>query len=117
MYISKGSNIKQRVDSDVGRSFHPPSSIQPLHCILHGLDAHEGTDPHGIFPMFLKETRNEIAPKLAVISRLLIKSESFPWYWRTADVVPVSKDASCAKVSNNHPIYVTPILSKVLRSY
>ena len=81
--------------------------------LLSGLDAHGGVDPHGIFPMFLKELRNELAPKLAIVFRLLIRSGSFPCNWTTADVVPVPKDSSCAKVSNNRPISITPILSKI----
>ena len=81
--------------------------------ILSELDEHGGTDPIGIFPKFFKEARNELAPKLAIVFRLLVKRGSFPVCWRTADVVPVPKEPSSAMVSNNRPISITPILSKV----
>ena len=63
--------------------------------------------------MFFKKTCKEMSPKLAVIFRLLIRRGSFPWCWRTADVVPVPKEPSNAMISNNRPISITPILSKV----
>ena len=109
---------RQRVN--IPLSCHPEPKLKSIAFrsrevlkILSELDAHGGTDPHGMFPLFLKEVRKELAPKLAIIFRLLIKRGSFPRYWRTADVVPVPKDESCAKVSNNRPISITPILSKI----
>ena len=39
--------------------------------------------------LFYKQVARELAPKLTVIFRHLVKESSFPACWRLADVVPV----------------------------
>ena len=51
----------------------------------------------------------ELAPKLVVIFRYLVKGGC----WRLADVVPVSKNCSSSDVGNYEPISIAPLLSKV----
>ena len=81
--------------------------------LLLDLDSYGGSDPYDMFPLFFKKTAREIAPKLSMVFRGLLRSGSFPVFWKVADVVPVPKGAPSAQVANYRPISITPVLSKV----
>ena len=72
-----------------------------------------GTDPLGMFPLFLKKTAVVLAPRLAVVFRRLLRLGSFPVCWRVANVTPIPKSPPSSSASNNRPISLTPILSTV----
>ena len=50
------------------------------------LDSYGGTDPLGVFPLFLKRTAEVLAPCLAVVFRRLLRLDSFPVCWRVANI-------------------------------
>ena len=77
------------------------------------LDPYGGNDPDGMFPLFFKQVAWELAPKLAVSFRHLVKGGCFPACWRLADVVPVSKGSPSSDVGDYRPISIISILSKV----
>lgn len=62
--------------------------------ILSGLDQSGGVDPNGLFPLFFIKVATVLAPKLAVIFRLLIRQGSFPVCWRTANVTALPKGST-----------------------
>ena len=72
---------------------------------LLDLDSYGGTDPLGMFTLFLKKT--------AVVFRRLLRLGSFPVCWRVANVIPIPKGLPSSSASNYRSIYLTPILSKV----
>ena len=81
---------------------------------LLDLDSYGGTDPDGFFPLFFKKIATILAPKLAVVFRLLLKSGSFPSCWRKANITPIPKGASASTLPSEYrPISITPILSKI----
>ena len=81
---------------------------------LNDLDSSGGSDPNGLFPLFLKKIANQLAPKLARIFRLLLSSGSFPETWRQANVTPIPKGCTPTQFPSEYrPISITPILSKV----
>ena len=56
----------------------------------------------------------QLASKLAVIFRHMIKGGSFPACWRLAYVVPVPKESSSTDVGDYYrPISITPLLPNV----
>ena len=55
------------------------------------LDSYGGTDPLGMFPLFLKRTANVLAPRLAFVFRRLIRLGRFTVCWRVANVTTISK--------------------------
>ena len=59
--------------------------VRPL---LLDLDSYGGTDPLGMFPFFLNRTA-DIAPRLNVVFRRLVRLGSFPACWRQANVTPI----------------------------
>ena len=77
------------------------------------LDSYGGTDPLGMFPLFLKKTAVVLAPRLAVVFRQLFRLGSFPVCWRVANVTPIPKGPPSSSASNYRPISLTPMLSKV----
>ena len=76
-------------------------------------DPYGGTDPLGMFPLFLKRTADVLAPPLSVVCRRLLRLGSFPARWRQANVTLISKGPSSSSVANYPPISITPVLSKV----
>ena len=71
-----------------------PSTCHPSHSLttfafrsrevkrfLLDLDSYGGTDPLGMFPIFLKRIAEVLAPRLAVVFRRLLRLGSFPVYW------------------------------------
>ena len=82
--------------------------------LLLDLDSWAGTDPSGVFPLFLKRTAEVLAPRLSVVFRRLLRLGSFPVCWRVANAAQIPKGPPSASGSNYRPISLTPILSKVL---
>ena len=81
---------------------------------LNDLDTFGGCDPLGFLPIFYKKIAPALAPKLAVIFRILIRRGSFPDCWRTANVTPIPKGSSPSSDPGEYrPISITPVLSKV----
>ena len=58
--------------------------------LLLDLDPYPGTDPLGMFPLFLKRTADVMAPRLSVVFRWLVRMGSFLPCWRQANVTPIS---------------------------
>ena len=81
--------------------------------LLLGLDPYGGTDPLGMFPLFLKRTADVMAPRLSVVLRRLVHLGSFPACWRQANVTPITKGPPSSSVANYRPISITSVLSKV----
>ena len=79
-----------------------------LDCYPYG-----GTDPLGMFPLFLKRTANVVAPCLSVVFRRLLRLGSFPVCWREANVTPIPKGPPSSSVANYRQISITSVLSKV----
>ena len=81
---------------------------------LLDLDTYGGKDPDGFFPLFFKKIAVVLAPKLAVVFRLLLKSGTFPSCWRKANITPIPKGATPSTLPSEYrPISITPILSKI----
>ena len=49
--------------------------------LLLDLDPYGGTDPLGMFPLFLNRTADVMAPRLSVVFRRLVRLGSFPACW------------------------------------
>ena len=78
------------------------------------LDPYGGTDPLGMFSLFLNErTADVMAPRLSVMFRRLVRLGSFLAFWRQANVTPIPKGPRSSPVANYRPISITSVLSKV----
>ena len=81
--------------------------------LLLDLDPYGGTDPLGLFPLFIKRTAEVMAPRHSVVFRRLLRLGSFPACWRLANVTPIPKGPPSSSVANYRPISITSVLSKV----
>ena len=77
------------------------------------LDPYGGTDPLGMFPLFVKRTADIMAPRLSVVFRQLVRQGSFPACWRQANVTPIPKGPPSSSFANYRPISIKSVLSKV----
>ena len=55
------------------------------------LDPYRGSDPLGMFPLFININADILAPRLSVVFRWLVRLGSFPACWRQASVTPILK--------------------------
>ena len=78
--------------------------------LLLDLNSYGGTNPLGMFPLFLKKTAVVLAPRLAPVFHRLLRLGSFPVCWRVANVTPIPKSPPSSSASNYRPISLTPIL-------
>ena len=81
--------------------------------LLLDLDPYGGTDPLGMFPLFLKRTADVMAPRLIVEFQRLVRLGSFPASSRQVNVTPIPKGPPSSSVANYRPISITSVLSKV----
>ena len=81
------------------------------------MDPCGGTDPLGMFPLFLKKTADVMGPRLSVVFRRLVRLGSFSACWRQANVTPISKDPPSSSVPNYRPSSITSVLSKVFERF
>ena len=79
--------------------------------LLVDLDPYVGTDPLGMFHIFLKRTAHVIVPRLSVVFRRLVRLGSFQACWRQANVTTIPKGPPYSSVVNYRPIFITSVLS------
>ena len=77
------------------------------------LDPSGGSDPLGMFPLFLKRTADILGPRLSAVFRRLVRLGSFLACWRLVNVTPIPKGLPSSSVANYRPISITAVLFKV----
>ena len=77
------------------------------------LDPYGGSDPLGMFLLFLKRTADVLAPRFSEVFRRLVRLGSFPASWRQANVTHIPKGPPSSSVANYRPISISSVLSKV----
>ena len=115
------SSKQSREEIQLPLTCHPQPSFNKIafrsseiKYLLCNLDEYGGTDPNGLFPLILKRLSSQLAPKLAVIFRILIRQGSFSECWRLGNITPIPKgSSSCPSPNDYRPISITPILSKI----
>ena len=68
--------------------------------LLLDLNPCGGTDPLGLFPLFLKRTADALASSLSVVFRQLLRLSIFPTCWQQANVTPIPKGPLSSSVAN-----------------
>ena len=68
--------------------------------LLLDLDPYGGTDPLGMFPLFLKGTADVTALCLSIVFRRLVRLGCFPACWREANVTLILKGPPSSFVAN-----------------
>ena len=105
MSVGKADLLLDHFDSkqsreavDLPLTCHPSPSLttfafrsSEVRHLLLDLDPYGGTDPLGMFPLFLKRAADVMAPRLSVVFRRLVCLGSFPDFWRQANGTPIRK--------------------------
>ena len=76
------------------------------------LDPYGGTEPLGMFPLFLEIT-DVMALRLCVVFGRLVRLGSFQACWRQANITPIPKGPPFPSVTSYRPVSVTSVFSKV----
>ena len=99
---------------DLPLTCHPSSTLttfafgsSEVRHLLLDLEPHDGTDPLGMFSLFLKRTADVMAHRLSVVFRQLVRLGSFPACRRQANVTPILKGPPSSSVANYRPISIT----------
>ena len=95
MFSAHFDGNQSRDPVDLPSTCHPFRSLttfafrsREVKRLLLDLDSNDGTDPLGMFPLFLKRTAEVLAPRLSVVFRRLLRLFSFLVCWRVANVMP-----------------------------
>ena len=101
---------------DLPLTCHPSSSLttfafrpSEMRHLLLDLDPYGGTDPLGMFPLFLKSTADVMAP-------ILVQCFGGLFVWVVSQLAgdsPIPKGPPSSSVANYRPISITSVLSKV----
>ena len=93
---------------DLQLTCHPSPSLitfafrsSEVRHLLLDLDPYGGTDPLGMFPLFLKKT-DVMAPCVSVVFWRLVRLGSFLAYRRQANVTPIPEGPPSSSVANYH---------------
>ena len=104
---------------DLPLTCHPSPSLttfafrsREVRRLLLELDPYGGTDPLGMFLLFLNRT-DITAPLLSVVFWRLVRLCSFPACWGQANVTPIPKRPPSSSVANYRTISITSVLSMV----
>ena len=119
--LSDNFDSKQSREAvDLPLTCHPSPSLttfafrsSEVRRLLLDLNPYGGTDPLGMFPLFLKRTADVMAPSLSGVFQQLVCLGSFPACWRQANVTPITKGPPSSSVANYRPISITSVFSKV----
>ena len=68
--------------------------------LLLNLNPYGENDPDELFSLFYKQVAQELAPKLAVIFRHLVKGGNFPAGRMLADVAPVPRKSPSSNIGD-----------------
>ena len=77
------------------------------------LDPYGGTDPLGVFPVFLERTDVLAPPQITVVFQRLFRLGSFLACWRQANFATIQKGSPSSSVANYRLIPITSVLFKV----
>ena len=116
--LSDNFDGKQSRESvDLPLTCHPSPSItsfafrsSEVMRLLLDLDPYEGSDPLGMFPLFLKRTADVLAPLLMCSVPAACSFYSFPACWRQANVTSIPKGPP-SSIANYRPISITSVWS------
>ena len=81
--------------------------------LLSSRDPNKAAGPDGIESRLLKECATELAPILSDLFQKSMDVGEVPESWKEANIVPIHKTGSKAKMSNFRPVALTSVVSKV----
>ena len=114
---AKLRNFISRSKSENANFKIPNMTIEFVLKQLRAMPAAKATGLDGISCKVLKLSAEIIAPHIVNICNTSIETAQFPRSWKKARVVPLYKSGDSNDVTNYRPIYVLPVLSKLLERH
>lgn len=90
-------------------------TVGEVQSILESLDVSKATGPNGISARLLKETASVIAPSLCKLFNKPLTTGTEPQGWKEANIVPVFQKGEAEYTENYRPIFLLPLVFKVLK--
>ena len=97
----------------------PPQTVHP-HVVcskLVKLQTNKAMGPDNIPPQILKEFANELAEPVTLIFNKSLSSGLVPALWKDSSIIPIPKAKQVHLESDNRPIALTSVLSKVFEDF
>ena len=88
-----------------------------LKSILNSLDPSKSTGIDGISPKMLKLASDVLLPSLLQMTNISIHTGVFPVVLKEARIIPIHKGGPSEDPSNNRPISILPLVSKVIEKH
>ena len=92
-------------------------SEEDVFSLLAGINCSKASGDDKISGTMLKHTAISIAPLVAILFNMSIKSGVFPDCWKTSNVSPIPKSGNVHDPANYHPISLLPVISKVFERH
>ena len=73
------------------------------------MDFYGGSDPFGMFALFLKRTADVMAPRLSAVFQRLVRLCSFLPCFRQANVTHIPNGSPSSSVANYRPISIISV--------
>ena len=80
--------------------------------LLSSTKCNTASGPDGISAWMLKSFAPEVAPSIASLYNLSLKSGKLPAHWKQSNIVPIPKESSKSDVRSFRPISLLPLISK-----
>ena len=88
-------------------------STEDVLSALESLNPNKSPGPDEIHPLLLKECAQDLSTSLCTLINLSLRHEKYPSEWKLAIISPVFKKGSKSLVSNNRPVLLLSIISKL----
>ena len=88
-------------------------SVEDVLDQVKAISTNKATGPDNLSAKLLKEAGASIAPVLARLFNMSLRSNIMPKCWKRANVIPIHKKDSKQSASNYRPISLLPVISKV----
>ena len=108
------TNMPDKGPSDIPSMDDIIVNWKGIHKLIMNLNVHKSAGPDNISPFILRTAATQIAPALAKLFQLSLKTGVVPQDWREASVVPLFKKGDKHQPANYRPVSLTSITCKLL---
>ena len=91
-----------------------PVSSETVRRIILSLPSNKSPGPDKVSPRIIKDCLPVVLGPLTEIINCSIVTNTFPSAWKEAEVIPILKEGDHEQASNNRPLSLLPVASKII---